>query len=139
MRLYQSYMLNGVSCSYTFGIWGDPNGIGGQPRWWTQPPARNKVFAPRQGRACRFSKSETARVAVIGLGYVGLPLTLGFSKNSRSVGFDINAQEIAELRAGLDFTGEVKLDELKNINADFTSDPKFLANADVIIVCVQLQ
>lgn len=83
-----------------------------------------------------FPNPETARVAVIGLGYVGLPLTLGFSKNSRSLGFDINAQKIAELRAGLDFTGEVKLDELKNINADFTSDPKFLANADVIIVCV---
>ncbi len=83
-----------------------------------------------------FPNPETARVAVIGLGYVGLPLTLGFSRNSRSIGFDINTQKIAELRAGLDFTGEVKLDELKNINADFTSDPKFLANADVIIVCV---
>jgi UDP-N-acetyl-D-galactosamine dehydrogenase len=83
-----------------------------------------------------FPNPETARVAVIGLGYVGLPLTLGFSKNSRSIGFDINAQKITELRAGLDFTGEIKLDELRNINADFTSDPKFLANADVIIVCV---
>lgn len=83
-----------------------------------------------------FPNPETARVAVIGLGYVGLPLTLGFSKNSRSIGFDINKQKIAELGAGLDFTGEVKLDELKSINADFTTDPKFLANADVIIVCV---
>ena len=83
-----------------------------------------------------FPNPETARVAVIGLGYVGLPLTLGFSRNSRSIGFDINSQKIAELSAGLDFTGEVKLDELKGINADFTTDPKFLANADVIIVCV---
>ena len=83
-----------------------------------------------------FPNPQTARVAVIGLGYVGLPLTLGFSKNSRSIGFDINKQKIAELGAGLDFTGEVKLDELKTANVDFSTDPKFLANADVIIVCV---
>jgi UDP-N-acetyl-D-glucosamine/UDP-N-acetyl-D-galactosamine dehydrogenase len=83
-----------------------------------------------------FPNPATARVAVIGLGYVGLPLTLGFSVNSRSIGFDINTQKIAELRDGLDFTGEVKPSDLQNINADFTTDPKQLSEADVIIVCV---
>ena len=83
-----------------------------------------------------FPNPATARVAVIGLGYVGLPLTLGFSVNSRSIGFDINTQKIAELRDGLDFTGEVKPSDLQNINADFTTDPKQLNEADVIIVCV---
>ena len=83
-----------------------------------------------------FPNPLTARVAVLGLGYVGLPLTLGFSKNSRSIGFDINTQKIAELREGLDFTGEVNPSDLKNINADFTTDPKELSAADVIIVCV---
>ena len=83
-----------------------------------------------------FPNPLTARVAVLGLGYVGLPLTLGFSKNSRSIGFDINTQKIAELREGLDFTGEVNPSDLKNINADFTTDPKELSVADVIIVCV---
>jgi UDP-N-acetyl-D-glucosamine/UDP-N-acetyl-D-galactosamine dehydrogenase len=83
-----------------------------------------------------FPNPETARVAVMGLGYVGLPLTLGFSRNSRSIGFDINAQKISELREGLDFTGEVNPSDLKGINADFTIDPKQLSEADVIIVCV---
>lgn len=79
---------------------------------------------------------ESARVAVIGLGYVGLPLVLGFSKNSRSIGFDINTKKIAELKQGLDFTGEVHLDELKIVDADFTNDPAVLAEADAILVCV---
>ncbi len=83
-----------------------------------------------------FPDPQTARVAVIGLGYVGLPLTLGFSRNSRSIGFDINTQKIDELREGLDFTGEVNPSELKDINAEFTTDPKQLSDADVIIVCV---
>ena len=87
-------------------------------------------------RPVAFPDPQTARVAIMGLGYVGLPLTLGFSRNSRSIGFDINGQKIAELRKGLDFTGEVHAGELKDINADFTTDPKHLGDADVIIVCV---
>jgi UDP-N-acetyl-D-glucosamine/UDP-N-acetyl-D-galactosamine dehydrogenase len=98
----------------------------------TNPPAVRLVSNPPAG----FPDPETARVAVIGLGYVGLPLTLGFSKNARSIGFDINTQKINELREGLDFTGEVNPSELKNVNAEFTADPKALCKADVIIVCV---
>jgi UDP-N-acetyl-D-glucosamine/UDP-N-acetyl-D-galactosamine dehydrogenase len=78
----------------------------------------------------------SARVAVIGLGYVGLPLVLGFAKGSRAIGFDINQQKINELKKGLDFTGEVNLDELKAADAEFTLDPRALGDADVIIVCV---
>jgi UDP-N-acetyl-D-glucosamine/UDP-N-acetyl-D-galactosamine dehydrogenase len=98
----------------------------------TNPPAVRLVSNPPAG----FPDPKTARVAVIGLGYVGLPLTLGFSKNARSIGFDINTQKINELREGLDFTGEVNPSELKNVNAEFTADPKALCKADVIIVCV---
>jgi UDP-N-acetyl-D-glucosamine/UDP-N-acetyl-D-galactosamine dehydrogenase len=83
-----------------------------------------------------FPDAATARVAVIGLGYVGLPLVMGFAKNSRSIGFDINVQKINELKKGLDFTGEVNLDELKVADAEFTTDHRALAEADVIIVCV---
>ena len=83
-----------------------------------------------------FPNPATAQVAVIGLGYVGLPLVIGFSTNSRSLGFDINTQKIKELREGIDFTGEVRPADLKTVNADFTSDPKALSQADVIIVCV---
>ncbi len=83
-----------------------------------------------------FPDPASARVAVIGLGYVGLPLVLGFAKNSRSIGFDINTQKIAELNRGLDFTGEVALEELRKADAEFTTEPAVLADADVILVCV---
>jgi UDP-N-acetyl-D-galactosamine dehydrogenase len=83
-----------------------------------------------------FPDAATARVAVIGLGYVGLPLVLGFSRNSRSIGFDINAQKVAELQRGIDFTGEVALEDLRAVDADFTTEPALLADADVILVCV---
>jgi UDP-N-acetyl-D-glucosamine/UDP-N-acetyl-D-galactosamine dehydrogenase len=85
---------------------------------------------------CNFPDAATARVAVIGLGYVGLPLTLGFAKGSRSIGFDINTQKVSELNNGQDFTGEVTGTELKEANAEFTTDAAALKDADVIIVCV---
>jgi UDP-N-acetyl-D-glucosamine/UDP-N-acetyl-D-galactosamine dehydrogenase len=78
----------------------------------------------------------TSRVAVIGLGYVGLPLTLGFSKASRAIGFDISEGKIAELRQGIDLTGEVNPEDLRGSNAEFTTSPAALQQADVIIVCV---
>lgn len=77
-----------------------------------------------------------ARVAVIGLGYVGLPLTLGFSKASRAIGFDISEGKIAELREGIDLTGEANPDDLRGCNVEFTTSPKALNAADVILVCV---
>jgi UDP-N-acetyl-D-galactosamine dehydrogenase len=83
-----------------------------------------------------FPNPETARVAVIGLGYVGLPLAIGFSRNSRAIGFDINVQKVEELRSGIDMTGEVSAAELKSVDIEFTTDPHQLGNADVIVVCV---
>jgi UDP-N-acetyl-D-glucosamine/UDP-N-acetyl-D-galactosamine dehydrogenase len=85
---------------------------------------------------CGFPNAATACVAVIGLGYVGLPLVLGFAKGSRAIGFDINVGKVAELNKGIDFTGEVTGPELKEADADFTTDAAALKNADVIIVCV---
>lgn len=55
---------------------------------------------------------ETARIAVIGLGYVGLPLAVEFGKTRPVIGFDINADRIRELQAGTDSTLEVPADEL---------------------------
>ncbi len=83
-----------------------------------------------------FPDPATARVAVIGLGYVGLPLTLGFAKASRAIGFDINASKVSQLKSGIDFTGEVTNSELHEADAEFTTDVAMLAEADVIIVCV---
>ena len=89
-----------------------------------------------ESEPCSFPDAATACVAVIGLGYVGLPLTLGFAKGSRAIGFDINSQKVSELNNGLDFTGEVTGTELKAADAEFTTDASALKNADVIVVCV---
>ena len=78
----------------------------------------------------------TARVAVVGLGYVGLPLVLGFAKASLAIGLDIDAGKVAELSAGIDHTGEVSNSEVAEANAHFTTEAADLAQADVVVVCV---
>jgi UDP-N-acetyl-D-glucosamine/UDP-N-acetyl-D-galactosamine dehydrogenase len=83
-----------------------------------------------------FPNPATARVAVIGLGYVGLPLVLGFSKASRAIGFDISESKINELRGGIDLTGEANPEDLHGCDVDFTTSPADLKTADVVIVCV---
>jgi UDP-N-acetyl-D-glucosamine/UDP-N-acetyl-D-galactosamine dehydrogenase len=102
----------------------------------TSDKSRNTSIRLVEGEPCGFPDAATARVAVIGLGYVGLPLTLGFAKGSRAIGFDINIQKVAELNNGQDFTGEVTGTELKEADAEFTTDAAALKDADVMIVCV---
>ncbi len=63
------------------------------------------------------------KIAVIGLGYVGLPLAVEFSKKYETIGFDINTQRIMELDENLDSTLEVTTEELKNAESlTFTND-----------------
>jgi UDP-N-acetyl-D-galactosamine dehydrogenase len=77
------------------------------------------------------------RIAIIGLGYVGLPVALGFAEHfSGTIGFDINKARVAALRNGEDVTGEASSAELKATRALITSDPDDLRQADVFIVCV---
>jgi len=78
----------------------------------------------------------TCRVAVVGLGYVGLPLICGFSKASRAIGLDIDEAKIDELQHGEDRTGEVTSLELAEADAEYTVDPAALAEADAILICV---
>jgi UDP-N-acetyl-D-galactosamine dehydrogenase len=81
--------------------------------------------------------TDVKTIAVIGLGYVGLPLAVEFGKSRPVVGFDINAGRIDALRAGHDATLEVSKDEL--VTSDqltFTSDPTNLAAASIYIVTV---
>lgn len=80
--------------------------------------------------------AATCRVAVVGLGYVGLPLICGFSKASTAIGLDIDEAKIEELKAGLDRTGEVTGVELAAADAEFSSRASALAEADAILVCV---
>ena len=64
------------------------------------------------------SKLENPRIAVIGLGYVGLPLAVEFAKYYRTIGFDINDQRVTDLQNGLDKTLEVESKDLIEVYAD---------------------
>ena len=75
------------------------------------------------------------KIAVVGLGYVGLPLCVALARKFKVVGFDIDEARIAEIDAGHDRTGELDEAALRNCAAIFTSDEAGLA-ADVVIVTV---
>ncbi len=76
-------------------------------------------------------------VAVIGLGYVGLPLAVEFGKKYSTIGFDINAKRVAELESGQDHTLEVTPEELRQAQQlTFTTDLAALAASNVFIVTV---
>ena len=78
-----------------------------------------------------------AHIAVIGLGYVGLPLAVEFGKRRKVLGFDINAERIAELRAGSDSTLEVASPDLAAASQlSFSSTAADLAGCQVFIVTV---
>lgn len=92
---------------------------------------------------------ESAKIAVIGLGYVGLPLAVEFSQKFSVVGFDLKSSRVAELRSGLDSTLEVSDESLREVlagknefasSADrglfVTDDQEDLADTDVYIVTV---
>lgn len=80
---------------------------------------------------------EDVKLAVIGLGYVGLPLAVEFGKHRPVVGFDINDERVAELRRGSDRTLEVDDAELVQATGlSVTSDTSALASANVFIVTV---
>ena len=95
-----------------------------------------------------FPPLETCTVAVIGLGYVGLPLAVEFAKpqacartnaqlRRRVIGFEINQQRVEELRVGHDRTNETTAEELQAAELlEFTSDAAALAQADVFVVTV---
>lgn len=80
---------------------------------------------------------EIKQVAVVGLGYVGLPLAIEFGKKIKTLGFDVNPQKIAAYREGLDPAGEVEAEEFEAAKyLEFTSDPSRLREAQFIIVAV---
>ena len=76
------------------------------------------------------------KIAVIGLGYVGLPVAVAFARAAPVVGFDIDRVRVDELRAGHDRTREVDAADLAKPNLACTSDPAALAGADFYIVTV---
>ncbi|MBS0472148.1 MAG: nucleotide sugar dehydrogenase [Proteobacteria bacterium] len=77
------------------------------------------------------------RIAIVGLGYVGLPVAVAFAEAfPDTIGFDISAKRIASLKKGVDLTQEIEGDRLKRVGLSLTSDPRDLRDADVFIVCV---
>lgn len=80
---------------------------------------------------------ENIKIAVIGLGYVGLPVAVAFAKSGTSVrGFDVNTQRVAELNNGIDRTGEIQSDVLKASGFRATADIADLQDCNFYIVCV---
>ncbi len=76
-------------------------------------------------------------VAIVGLGYVGLPLAVEFGKKFRTIGYDLSAEKVAAYRSHLDPTGEVSSEDLRAAHLlSVTTDPAELTAADMIIVAV---
>jgi UDP-N-acetyl-D-galactosamine dehydrogenase len=77
------------------------------------------------------------RIAVIGLGYVGLPVALAFARAfPGTVGFDIDVEKVESLRRGIDRTREISAEELAGSPLTITSDPRDLAEATFFVVAV---
>jgi UDP-N-acetyl-D-galactosamine dehydrogenase len=79
---------------------------------------------------------DSLKICVIGLGYVGLPLAVEFSKKFTVVGFDINARRIEELKNGEDITREVEFNPLENLNLFFTDDQSFIKDCNCYVITV---
>ncbi len=87
-----------------------------------------------QNLSDRLRKKESS-IAIIGLGYVGLPLACEFSKYFKVLGFDINSSKIDAYKKGIDPTGEIER-ELKNYKIEFSSNETDIKKASFIIVAI---
>lgn len=82
-------------------------------------------------------ENRTEKVAIVGLGYVGLPLAVEFGKIVPTIGFDLNKKRIEQLQKNLDTNNETSTEELKSAKfLEITSDPAKLREAKFIIVAV---
>ena len=76
------------------------------------------------------------KISVIGLGYVGLPLAIEFSKHYETIGYDIDQSRIDDLKKGNDLNDEVQNDDLKETQTLFTSNEEDLRDSNVYIITV---
>jgi UDP-N-acetyl-D-glucosamine/UDP-N-acetyl-D-galactosamine dehydrogenase len=81
-------------------------------------------------------RTQKDALAVVGLGYVGLPLAVAFAEKVKTIGFDINQEKINIYKQGIDPTNEIGDEKVKNTTIKFTTDPKMLKEAKVIIIAV---
>jgi len=82
------------------------------------------------------TKRGARSIAIVGLGYVGLPIAVAFGKIASTIGFDIHKKKIEELRNGIDRTGEISPKDLAAAQISYTAEPSDLKTADFIIVAV---
>ena len=96
-----------------------------------------EVLEKKRLSAAAEGSGGLATVAVVGLGYVGLPVAIAFGKRRRTIGFDLSRKRVDALRNALDVTGEVPAAELLEARHFTPTDsPAELAHADFIIVAV---
>jgi UDP-N-acetyl-D-galactosamine dehydrogenase len=79
---------------------------------------------------------EPRRIAVVGLGYVGLPLAVALAQHYAVVGYDLNARRVNALQTGHDVTGEVADEQLAKTAATFSADPEAMRGCDLYILTV---
>jgi UDP-N-acetyl-D-glucosamine/UDP-N-acetyl-D-galactosamine dehydrogenase len=85
------------------------------------------------------SAQKEHTIAILGLGYVGLPLAVAFSKKYKTLGFDINPEKAALIALGVDPTNELDVDQLSHAlqsNLQITADPTVLATCNTFIITV---
>ena len=81
-------------------------------------------------------KKKEKKIAVIGLGYVGLPLALAFAKNYKVIGFDINSSRVELMKQNIDPSEELESEAFFNKDIEFSCDPEILKSAHFYIVTV---
>lgn len=81
-------------------------------------------------------KEKKKKLAVLGLGYVGLPIALEFAKNIKVLGFDINEERLDKMRNSIDPSGELDSSKFSNCDIEFTSSVDKLKEASFFIVTV---
>lgn len=81
-------------------------------------------------------KNKEAKISLIGLGYVGMPIAIAFAKKTNVIGFDTNKEKIEIYKKGIDPTKEVGDDAIKETTAEFTADETKLREAEFHIVAV---
>ena len=79
---------------------------------------------------------KTEKLALVGLGYVGMPIAVAFSKKVNVIGFDLNKEKIALYQVGVDPTKEVGDEAIKSCAVEFTAEQSKLQEAKFIIVAV---
>lgn len=85
---------------------------------------------------CEKIINHEEKISLVGLGYVGMPIAVAFSKKVDVIGYDLNEKKIELYKSGIDPTNEVGDEEIKNCKVDFTADEKRLQEAKFHIVAV---